>query len=91
MPPFWMKIRIIEKEKTKIRLWFPVILIWLIFFILAVALAPLIFIVSLVLWPSGLGKKLLLFGPIFFYLLCSMHGLNIQTQSPGNQVFISFN
>ena len=85
-----MKIRVVEDGKNKLRLWFPVILIWIILLALAIVLSPLILLVSLILWPNGAGKKLLMFGPMFFYLLSTLHGLNIQTENRDNQVSISF-
>lgn len=85
-----MKMYIVENGKTKIRFWFPIILIWLFLLILAIGLAPLIIIAALVLWPRSSGKKLLLIGPAIFYLLSSIRGLNIQTQNLKDQVYIYF-
>ncbi len=90
MPPFSMKIRVVEDRKNKVRLWFPVVLIWIVLLVLAIVLSPLILLISLILWPRGTGKKLLMFGPTFFYLLTTLHGLNIQTESKDDQVLISF-
>lgn len=89
-PPLFMKIHVVENGKTKIRLWIPIFIVWLILLVLAIALAPLIIIVALILWPRSLGKKILLLGPAFFYLLGSMRGLNILTQNPKDQVCIYF-
>jgi hypothetical protein len=90
MPPVSMKIRIVEGGKNKLRLWFPLILIWGVLLVLAIVLSPLILLASLILWRQGTGKKLLMFGPMFFYLLSTLHDLNIQTESIDNQVSISF-
>lgn len=90
LPPLSMKIRAGKDGKNKFRFWFPVVLIWLVVFILALALSPLVLIVSLILWPSGTGKKLLMLGPIFFYLLSTLHGLNIQIKNMDSQFSISF-
>jgi len=90
LPPLSMKIRVVEAGKTKLRLWFPVVLIWLVLLILAIVLSPLILLASLILWRQGIGKKLMMFGPMFFYLLSTLHGLNIQTESIDSQFSISF-
>ena len=91
IPPFFMKMHIVESGKTKVRLWIPIFLVWLILLIIAIALAPIIFLLALVFWPRSHGKKILMFGPMFFYLVSKLHGLNIHTQSPDDQVHISFN
>ncbi|UCC38830.1 MAG: hypothetical protein JSV96_13555 [Candidatus Aminicenantes bacterium] len=88
-PPLFIRILIVQKGKNKIRLWFPFILVWLVFLVLAIALSPLILIAALVLWPSGLGKKLLMFGPMFFNVLNSLSGLYIQTQDQDSKVYIT--
>jgi len=89
-PPLFMKIHVVENGKTKIRLWIPIFIVWLVFLVLAIALAPLIIIAALILWPRSHGKNLLLIGPAFFSLLGSMRGLNILTQNPKDQVCIYF-
>lgn len=90
LPPLSMKIRAGKDGKNKLRLWFPAVLIWLVVFILAMALSPLVLIASLLLWPSGTGKKLLMLGPMFFYLFSTLHGLNIQIKDRDSQFSISF-
>ena len=90
LPPFSVKIRIIENGKNKVRLWFPMFLIWLVILVLAIAVAPLVLAAALILWPRNLGKKLLMFGPMFFNMLSSLHGLDIQVGSLNKQVSISF-
>lgn len=88
-PPLFIKIHIVEKGKKKIRLWFPFILVWLFFLVLLIALSPFILIAALILWPRSRGKKLLMFGPMFFGVLNSLSGLNIQTQDQDNKVLIT--
>ena len=78
-----------ENGKNKIRLWFPFILVWLFLLVLVIALSPFILIAALILWPRGLGKKLLMFGPMFFGVLNSLSGLNIQTESQDSKVLIT--
>jgi len=90
LPPFWMRLRIVEGGRTKVRLWLPFVLIWLVFLILMIILSPLVLLASLILWGHGLGKKLLMVGPMLFYVLCALHGLNIGIESVGSQFSISF-
>jgi hypothetical protein len=88
-PPLSIKIHVVENGKNKIRLWFPFILIWLFLLILAIALSPFVLIAALILWPFSLGKRLLMFGPMFFSVLNSLGGLNIQTQDQNSKVSIT--
>ena len=88
-PPLSIKIHIVENGKNKIRLWFPFILVWLFLLVLVIALSPFILVAALILWPSGLGKKLLMLGPMFFGVLNSLSGLNIQTESQNSKVLIT--
>ena len=89
-PPLFMKIHVVENSKTKVRLWIPIFIVWLLLLALTILFAPLILVAALILWPRSLGKKMLLLGPAFFYLIGSMRGLNILTQSPKDQVYIYF-
>jgi hypothetical protein len=88
-PPLSIKIHIVENGKNKIRLWFPFILIWLFLLILAIALSPFVLVAALILWPFNLGRRLLMFGPMFFGVLNSLAGLNIQTQDQDSEVSIT--
>jgi len=88
-PPLFIRIHIVENGKNKLRLWFPFILVWLFLLILAIAISPFVLIAALILWPRGLGKKLLMFGPMFFHVLNSLGGLNVQTQGQNSKVSIT--
>lgn len=90
LPPLWMRLRIVEGGRTRLRLWLPFVLIWLVFLILLIILSPLVLLASFILWGYGLGKKLLIAGPMLFNVLCALHGLNIQVKSVDNQFSISF-
>ncbi len=89
-PPVWMKIHIVENRRTKIRFWFPVIIIWILLLVLAIIMAPLILVAALILWPQSLGKRILLLGPAIFDVIGSMKDLNILIQSPESQVCLYF-
>jgi hypothetical protein len=89
-PPIFAKVHIVENGKNKIRLWFPIILVWLLILVFMILLAPLVLIAALILWPWSWGKKLLMFGPMLFYLFSSLKGLDIQVKDSDNLVLISF-
>ena len=88
-PPSFLRIRI-RSRHTRISLWLPLFLIWPIMLLGMVILSPLVLLGAALLWPFGLGKPLLLTGPIFFRLFCSMRGLEISVDKSPDQVLILF-
>jgi len=90
VPPFGVKLRILEKGKRKLKIWLPFFLVWLFFLVLMLIFSPLVLLAAIILWPTRLGKKILMFGPVFFTVLSSFHGLNIQIEDLNKQVSLSF-
>lgn len=90
IPPFFIVFRTYSGEKKTFGFWFPVFLVWLIFFVVFLALSPIILIIALLTWDEGRGKKLLLFGPLFFSVLAGLHGLAVQTGDRQKSFFITF-
>lgn len=88
MIPVWLRIRVVKENQKKVRLFFPVIFIWIILFALLITFAPLILIASLILWPFGYGKSLLLLGPRIFSVISSLSGLVVQVEGADNQTYI---
>jgi hypothetical protein len=86
--PTIMKMRIYEKDKNKIRLFFPLIIIWILLIALMIALFPLILVVSLILWPFGYGEKLLLFGPRLISVIGALSGLVVQVEDIDNKFYL---
>jgi len=88
-PPSLVRIRIVENGRKKHSLWLPTILIWPVVLALAIAFAPLVVPIGLLLWRKG-GKVLLLAGPLVFYLFCSLRGLSVRVQGSRKNIRIRF-
>ena len=90
LPPFLMRMKIID-DRHHVNLWIPVILLWILMFILAIGLSPIVAVLVLILWPFGWGEFLLMLGPTVFYCVCALKGLTIDVKSKkGNIVLIYF-
>ena len=89
-PPSVARIRIVERGRTKARLWLPLILIWPPVLLLGVLLSPVIVVAALVLWPSGKGRAVLLAAPLAFYAFCALRGLRLDVRSPERVVQVYF-
>ena len=86
-PPSMLGFRIRNEEKG-FGLWLPLFLIWPPFVLMALATFPLVLLLSLVLWPSGWGRTVLLTGPWFFRMFCALRGLVIDVKSGTSRVYI---
>lgn len=73
-----------------INLWIPLFLLWLIIAIFALALAPIVLILVLVLWPVGWGRFLLMSGPAIYRCLCALNGLEVDIVQSKERIFFSF-
>ncbi|MBN1271875.1 MAG: hypothetical protein JXB26_06345 [Candidatus Aminicenantes bacterium] len=89
-PPFFLVFRTYTGNKKTFGFWFPVFIIWLILFLIALALSPLILLAALLSWRDGWGKRLLLFGPMFFIILANLHGLAIHIGEERKSFFLTF-
>ena len=87
LPPYLLLIRI-RNENRGFKLWLPLFLVWPLFILAALAISPLVFLLSLLLWPSGWGRTILLTGPWFFRVLCALRGLVIDVESGTSRVYI---
>lgn len=88
LPPSLLRIRI-RNRTTRFSLWLPLILIWPLILLAMVILSPLVLICAVLLWPMGLGKPILLTGPLLFRLFCSIKGLEVAVEKSSEQVLIS--
>ena len=88
-PPSLLRVRI-RSRNCNFGLWLPLFIMWPLILLAMVILSPLILLGAALLWRFGLGKPLLLTGPIFFRLFCSIRGLEIAVDKPSEQVLISF-
>jgi hypothetical protein len=88
MIPIFMKMHIREKNKNKIRLYFPLICIWILMAAIMIALSPLILIAALISWPLGYGRSLLLIGPRLLTVIGALSGLVVQVEGSDEKVYI---
>ena len=88
-PPLLLRLRI-RNGKHRFGLWLPLFLVWPPVVIIVLALLPFVLVLSALLWPTGRGRPVLLAGPTFFGLYCSLRGLMIEVKSPSGQVYIAF-
>lgn len=87
-PPSGLHLRI-RSQRRHFRLWLPLFLIWPLMAVIFLALSPLILVLAIILWPSGMGKPLLLAGPVLFRVFCSLRGLEVNVEQPSERVLIS--
>jgi len=88
-PPPLLRLGICGRHR-RFSLWLPLFLVWLVVAAIAIVLAPLVLLLALILWPIGLGKLLLLSGPMFFGVLCALRGLEVNVNLGNRLVLISF-
>ena len=70
-------------------LWLPLLILWPPILLLGLALAPLVLLAAALLWPLGIGRTLILTGPLLLRLFCSLRGLEIAVEGPKERVIIS--
>jgi len=86
-PPSLLGFRISNPNRG-FALWLPLFLVWPLFVLASLAMLPLVFLLSLLLWPSGWGRTVLLTGPWLFRMFCALRGLVIDVKSGTSQVYI---
>ncbi len=87
-PPFVLRVRI-RNGNRRFGFWVPLFMVWPPIILLALGLFPLVLVLAALLWPTGRGKPLLLAGPLFFGLICSLRGLRVDVEGRSGQVFIA--
>jgi hypothetical protein len=90
MFPFWLRLRVGKPGRRPFRLWFPIILIWIILAALLLALFPLMLLAALVTWRRGPGKYLILLYPMLAVVLWNLAGLHIEAKDDENDILIDF-
>ncbi len=88
-PPMLMRVKIINRER-RINLWLPLFLVWIILFIIAIALSPLVCLLVILLWPWGWGEMLILLGPAVYRILCALKDLSVDIRRPDEMILIYF-
>ncbi len=91
MIPTIMRLDVFNRNGERVRLFLPVIIVWVLAFVLLIAAFPLVLIAALVTAGRGPGFRLLRFYPAFFEILFALSGLRVDVAQHGNKkVFIAF-
>jgi hypothetical protein len=88
MIPMIMRLKIVDKGRKKINLFFPVILIWILLAALLIILLPVALIVALLSWGRG-GKLLLAVYPMLGAILWNLSDLAIEIGSRQDNSYFS--
>ncbi len=87
-PPSVLRIRIVGKDRKRIRLWIPLFLLWPLI-VFAALVVP--FVIAAV--PRTRRelpiKSFLTIGPWLFVIFCAMRGLKVDVRSRDEQVYIA--
>jgi hypothetical protein len=89
MPPMAMSLRV-RRGNRSIRLWIPLFLLLPFIAGVALLLSPLVLLATLALWPAGLGRPLLLAGPLLYRCACEMRGLEVDAGTSEESIFVRF-
>jgi hypothetical protein len=87
-PPLVVHLRLPNK-KGGINLWIPIFLVYPLLLAIALLLAPFVLIGSLLMWPSGWGRTVLLSGPVVCRLLWNTRGLKMDIQQKTGRILVS--
>jgi len=88
MLPIAASLWIKNSNNMNFRIWLPIFLIWPFVISLILVLVPVILLISLILWPSGKGRPLLLAAPIMLYVLGNLRGFMIDISGAKEKIFI---
>jgi hypothetical protein len=89
MIPVYMKINVVNNNENKIKIFFPLIVLWVILFALLIVLAPFVLVLSVILWKKKLGKILLLTYPMAFSVINSFSGLVVHVERSNKRILIN--
>ena len=89
MIPVYMNIIVVNNNEKKIKIFFPLIFLWVILFALLIILAPLVLVLSVILWKKRLGRILLLAYPMAFSVINSFSGLVVHVERSDKRILIN--
>jgi cellulose synthase/poly-beta-1,6-N-acetylglucosamine synthase-like glycosyltransferase len=90
MVPMILRLDVRDRDRKGVRLFFPVIVLWIIAFAFLIAVFPFVLVAALVTLRRGPGTRLLLFYPAFFGAVFAMSGFRVDIASHADKkVFIS--
>lgn len=78
MLPFWLRLQVPRPGRRPLRLFLPVILVWVILAALLLLLLPFLVLAALVTSGRGPGFRLLLLYPLLAATLANLSGLRIE-------------
>lgn len=90
MLPFFVRLKVRQPGKRRVRLWFPVILIWIILAALMIILLPFLLLGALFSLGRGPGFRLLLVYPLLAAVLWNLGGLTIEVDQKKSALLIDF-
>ena len=90
MIPIFMRMKIKEKGKKGVRLFIPIILVWILLLALLLILLPFFLIAAILTFPAGIGFRILFFYPLILSLLNSLSGLAVHIENPEKEILIVF-
>jgi hypothetical protein len=91
MIPMSMRLEVRGQQRRGVRLFFPVIVLWIIAFALLTAVLPFVLVAVLVTLGRRPGTRLLVLYPAFFAAVFFLSGLRVDIASHrSGRVFISF-
>lgn len=90
MIPIFMRMKIKEKGKKGVRLFIPIILVWILLLALLIVLLPFFLIAAILTIPAGIGFRILFIYPLIFSLINSLSGLAVHIEKPDKQFLLLF-
>ncbi len=92
MLPMLVRIKFEEPGRRGFRLWFPVILVWILLAALMILVLPFMLLAALVTLRSGPGVRLLLVYPLLASVLWNLGGLivDVDQKAKGSALLIDF-
>lgn len=88
LPPVLVRVRV-QGDERRMRLWFPVFLLWPLLAVLAALAVPVCALAAALHRRRGLARPILLAVPFLLYLLCSLRGLRVDVTGGDGRVFVS--
>ncbi len=90
MIPVFFRLKLKRKEKRPVRLWLPLILIWLVIIPFSAVLCPFILFVAWAVKRKEYGTLLLHFYPLLFSALRALSGLSVEIEGEDTTVSLAF-
>ena len=90
MIPTMVCINVAGRDEKRFKIVFPIVVIWILLLAIMLLFVPLMIIVSLIIWPTGYGRLLLLFPVSFFETIFAMRDLMVDVKSKNEIFYISF-